>query len=160
MTPVTHCRGSLFLCLSFSFPLFFPLSLPLHPFPSLSLSLWLSLSLPPLSFSIQFKKRYWHGKHMFTLPKPVHWICFLFCGQGAHSLSSLESQACLWRPFSIARLCSLSLKSNQTLFVTCICQTLFAEYNKCRPYREMLYLQALNQQCSSRRRKYLPSRLK
>ena len=32
-----------------------------------------------------------------------------FCGQCAHSLSSLESQVCLWQPFSIARLCSLSL---------------------------------------------------
>ena len=32
-----------------------------------------------------------------------------FCGQCAHSLSSLESQVCLGRPFSIARLCSLSL---------------------------------------------------
>ena len=32
-----------------------------------------------------------------------------FCGQCAHSLSSLESQVCLRRPFSIARLCSLSL---------------------------------------------------
>ena len=32
-----------------------------------------------------------------------------FCGQCAHSLSSLESQVCLQRPFSIARLCSLSL---------------------------------------------------
>ena len=36
--------------------------------------------------------------------------------------------------------------SNQTLFVTC------AEYNKCRLNREMLYLQALNnQQCSAMR---------
>ena len=32
-----------------------------------------------------------------------------FCGQWAHSLSSLENQVCLRRPFSIARLCSLSL---------------------------------------------------
>ena len=32
-----------------------------------------------------------------------------FCGQWAHSLSSLESHVCLRRPFSIARLCSLSL---------------------------------------------------
>ena len=32
-----------------------------------------------------------------------------FCGPCAHSLSSLESQVCLRRPFSIARLCSLSL---------------------------------------------------
>jgi hypothetical protein len=32
-----------------------------------------------------------------------------FCGQCAHSLSSLESHVCLRRPFSISRLCSLSL---------------------------------------------------
>ena len=32
-----------------------------------------------------------------------------FCGQWVHSLSSLESHVCLRRPFSIARLCSLSL---------------------------------------------------
>ena len=32
-----------------------------------------------------------------------------FCGQCAHSLSSLESHVCLRRPFSMARLCSLSL---------------------------------------------------
>ena len=32
-----------------------------------------------------------------------------FCGQCAHSLSSLGSLVCLRRPFSIARLCSLSL---------------------------------------------------
>ena len=32
-----------------------------------------------------------------------------FCGQYAHSLSSLESQFCIRQPFSIARLCSLSL---------------------------------------------------
>ena len=32
-----------------------------------------------------------------------------FCGQGAHSLSSLHSQVCLLRPFSIARLCLLNL---------------------------------------------------
>uniref|UniRef100_A0A8C8JHQ2 P/Homo B domain-containing protein n=1 Tax=Oncorhynchus tshawytscha TaxID=74940 RepID=A0A8C8JHQ2_ONCTS len=32
-----------------------------------------------------------------------------FCGQCAHSLSSFESQVCLWRPLLIARLCSLSL---------------------------------------------------
>ena len=32
-----------------------------------------------------------------------------FCGQWAHSLSSLESQICQRQPFSIARLCSLSL---------------------------------------------------
>uniref|UniRef100_A0A673X627 Furin (paired basic amino acid cleaving enzyme) b n=1 Tax=Salmo trutta TaxID=8032 RepID=A0A673X627_SALTR len=32
-----------------------------------------------------------------------------FCGQCAHSLSSLESQVCLRWPLSIARLCSLSL---------------------------------------------------
>ena len=32
-----------------------------------------------------------------------------FCGQCAHSLSSLESQICLRQSFSIARLCSLSL---------------------------------------------------
>ena len=32
-----------------------------------------------------------------------------FCGQCAHSLTSLESQVCLQRPLSIARLCSLSL---------------------------------------------------
>ena len=31
-----------------------------------------------------------------------------FCGQCAHSLSSLESQVCLYRPFSISRLCLLS----------------------------------------------------
>ena len=31
------------------------------------------------------------------------------CGHCAHSLSSLESHVCLRRPFSIARLCSLSL---------------------------------------------------
>ena len=31
------------------------------------------------------------------------------CGQCANSLSSLESQVCLRRPFLIARLCSLSL---------------------------------------------------
>uniref|UniRef100_A0A674BVJ8 LDL receptor related protein 1 n=1 Tax=Salmo trutta TaxID=8032 RepID=A0A674BVJ8_SALTR len=33
-----------------------------------------------------------------------------FCGQCAHSLSSLESQVCLRRPFSIARLCSLTTR--------------------------------------------------
>jgi hypothetical protein len=32
-----------------------------------------------------------------------------FCGQCAYSGSSLESQVCLRQPFSIARLCSLSL---------------------------------------------------
>ena len=32
-----------------------------------------------------------------------------FCVQWVHSLSSLGIQVCLWRPFSIARLCSLSL---------------------------------------------------
>ena len=32
-----------------------------------------------------------------------------FCGKCAHSLSSLESQVCLWRPFSIAKPSSLSL---------------------------------------------------
>ena len=32
-----------------------------------------------------------------------------FRGQCARSLSSLESQVCLWPPFTIARLCSLSL---------------------------------------------------
>jgi hypothetical protein len=36
------------------------------------------------------------------------------------------------------------IKSNPILFVTC------AELNWCRPYSEMLTLQALNQQCSSR----------
>ena len=32
-----------------------------------------------------------------------------FCGLCAHSLSSLESQVCLRRPFSMTSLCSLSL---------------------------------------------------
>ena len=32
-----------------------------------------------------------------------------FCVQWLHSLSSLGSQVCLWRPLSMARLCSLSL---------------------------------------------------
>ena len=59
-------------------------------------------------------------------------VSISFCGQCAHSLPSLESQVCLRQPFSIARLCSLSLYivkaflkfgSNQSLFVTC------AEYN-------------------------------
>ena len=36
-------------------------------------------------------------------------VSTLFCGQCAHSLFSLESHVCLRRPFSIARLCSLSL---------------------------------------------------
>ena len=38
------------------------------------------------------------------------------CGQCAHSLSSLESHVCLRRPFSIARLCSLSLYTESVSF--------------------------------------------
>ena len=36
-------------------------------------------------------------------------VSISFCGLCAHSLSSLESQVCLRRPFSIAGKCSLSL---------------------------------------------------
>ena len=39
-----------------------------------------------------------------------------FCGQCAHNLSSLESQVSLRQPFSIARLCSLSLYTESVSF--------------------------------------------
>ena len=74
-------------------------------------SLWASgVSLKSLhAFVIRGKCVFLMSSYDWQEVRKCSSVSSWLCVQWEHSLSSLGSQVCLWRPFSMARLCSLSL---------------------------------------------------